>query len=65
MTKYLLHGMTCNIAELLHSCGLMHSASPRATILQCRMAYHVISIYYQAADQDRKSKATFVSLQVF
>ena len=23
MTKYLLHGMTCNNAELLHSCGLM------------------------------------------
>ena len=43
MTKYLLHGMTCNIAELLHLCGLMHSASPRAlirtraTILQCRI----------------------------
>ena len=67
MTKYLLHGRTCDIAgllhscglmpsaELLHSCGLMHSASPRAlihtraTILQCRMPYHAISIYCQAA----------------
>ena len=46
MTKYLLHGVTCNIAELLHLCGLMPSASPRATILQCRTPCHVISIYY-------------------
>ena len=32
MTKYLLHVMTCNIAELLHLCGLMHSESPPALI---------------------------------
>ena len=55
MTKYLLHGMMYNIAELLHSSGLMHSTSPRAlihthtTILQCRTPYHGISIYYSAA----------------
>ena len=57
MTKYLLHGMTCNITELLHLCGLMHSGSPRAlihthaTILQCRTPYHAISrpIYCQVA----------------
>ena len=55
MTKYLLHGRVWHIAELLHSCGLMHSASPRAlihtcaTILQCRTPYHAISIYCQAA----------------
>ena len=50
MTKYLLHGTPCNIANLLHLCALMHSASPRAlihtraTILQCRTPYHAISI---------------------
>ena len=55
MTKYLLHGIACNIAELLHSCGLMHSAlhralkHTRATILQCQMPYHAISIHCQAA----------------
>ena len=55
MTKYLLHGLTYNTAELLHLCGLMHSAlhraliHTRATILQCCMPYHAISIYCQAA----------------
>ena len=51
VTKYLLHGMTCDIAELLHECGLMQPRAlihTRATILQCRMPYHAISIYCQA-----------------
>ena len=43
MTKYLLHGRTCDIAELLPR-ALIHT---RATILQCRMPYHAISIYCQ------------------
>ena len=38
---YLLHGRACDIAELLHKCGLIHT---RATILQCCMSYHAISI---------------------
>ena len=45
---YLLHGRACDIAELLHECGLMNKAKlihTRSTILQCRTPYHAISIY--------------------
>ena len=37
MTKYLLHGRTCHIAELLHSASPRVLIHTRATILQCRM----------------------------
>ena len=33
MTKYLLHGMTCNIAESLHECGLMHWYLPHHPVV--------------------------------
>ena len=55
---YLLHGRACDIAELLHECGLMHEEKSSAlihmsaTILQCCMSYHAISISLHKFAQD-------------